>query len=58
MKTTLQPGKYNNIFKTFLAQDSEIGNLTEALCKHFSFYRLSKRNRHVNATNFDNDIKI
>ena len=46
------------LFKKFLAQDSEIGNLTEALCKHFSFYRLSKRNRHVNATNFDNDIKI
>ena len=40
MKTILQLGKYKNIFKKFLAQDSEIGNLTEALCKHFSFNRL------------------
>ena len=28
------------LFKKFLAQDSEIGNLTKALYKYFSFYKL------------------
>ena len=52
MKTILQPSKYNNIFKKFLAQDSEIGNLTEALCKNFSFNRLSLKKPYIRKCNY------
>ena len=41
-----------------MTQDSEIGILTEALRKHFSFNRLSRSHIHVNATTSDNKTKI
>ena len=62
MKTILQLSKYNDIYAVsfflFLTQDSEIGILTEALRKHFSFNRLSRSHIHVNATTSDNKTKI